>query len=207
LLALDSNASPSLPAKRPWAYFITFSCYGTKLHGRSDGSVDRHNSGWKGRYLHPSRTFENYERALLRDKPVVLNPTEREIVLDAIRQVCSHENWTLHAAHVRSSHVHIVVTAGPPPEIVMTKFKAYASRALNAHHGEKEKRWSRHGSTIWLWDAAKADEAVHYVVVQQGRPMAMYQNPGRWDSYIEAASRVQEPAEAETEPNESEPRL
>jgi hypothetical protein len=28
------------PNSRPLAYFITFSCYGSRMHGADDGSVD-----------------------------------------------------------------------------------------------------------------------------------------------------------------------
>jgi hypothetical protein len=66
----------------------------------------------------------------------------------------------------------------------MAKFKAYASRALNLVSGNKPKRWTRHGSTAWLWGPRRVDEAVDYVARQQGRPMAAYENPKRWEEYL-----------------------
>ena len=50
--------------------------------------------------------------------------------------------------------------------------------------GAKAKRWTKHGSTVWLWEPNKVDEAVDYVVLRQGRPLAVYENPNRWDDYL-----------------------
>ena len=66
----------------------------------------------------------------------------------------------------------------------MAKLKAYASRSLNRLFGGKAKRWTKHGSTVWLWEPHKVNEAVDYVVRQPGRPLAVYENPNRWDNYL-----------------------
>lgn len=65
----------------------------------------------------------------------------------------------------------------------MHKLKAYAGRALNQNYGKKNHRWTRHGSTAYIWKALQVDSAVDYVVRQQGRPMAVYQNPNRWQQF------------------------
>ena len=70
--------------------------------------------------------LHEYERRLLRISPVRLDVNERGTVLTAIREVCRHERWTLHAAHVRSNHVHVVAAADCDPDLIMAKFKAYA---------------------------------------------------------------------------------
>jgi REP element-mobilizing transposase RayT len=163
---------------------LTFSCYGTRLHGRADGSVDRAHNAWKGRCLNPNAALHDYEERLLRVCPVLLDENERGTVLTAIREVCLHDGWALHAAHVRSNHVHVVVSADCDPNVVMARLKAYASRALNARFGPLPKRWTRHGSTLWLWDHREVDKAVGYVLQEQGRPMARYENPGRWQDYL-----------------------
>lgn len=66
----------------------------------------------------------------------------------------------------------------------MAKLKAYASRSLNRLFRDKRKRWTRHGSTVWLWEPRKVDEAVDYVVRQQGRPLAACENRNRWNDYL-----------------------
>jgi REP element-mobilizing transposase RayT len=97
-------------------------------------------------------------------------------VLETLKEVCRHRGWNLLAAHVRSSHVHVLVEAETPPEKVMNEYKAYASRALNRLGGEKggQKRWARHGSTRWLWNDQDVRDVIHYVVEEQGEPMAVF---------------------------------
>ncbi|HEX4149187.1 MAG TPA: transposase, partial [Pirellulales bacterium] len=81
-----------------------------------------------------------------------------------------HRGWRLWAAHVRSRHVHVVVTGQPTPEKVMNDFKSYASRALNESGPAAQggKRWTRHGSTRYVNDPAHLDRAIQYVLERQG---------------------------------------
>jgi REP element-mobilizing transposase RayT len=109
-----------------------------------------------------------------------LDLAERDVVLRAIRRVCHHEEWTLYAAHVRMTHVHLLVEAKPAPEKVMGKLKAYASRALNDSFGQRSKRWSRHGSTRRVWSPTELEATLRYVLDRQGERMACYENPDRW---------------------------
>src|SRR5580704_7660823 len=51
--------------------------------------------------------------------PYGLDQARREVVLQAIQEICRHRNWDLLAAHVRTNHVHVVVGAEVPPEKVM----------------------------------------------------------------------------------------
>ena len=77
---------------------------------------------------------------------------------------------------MRSNHVHVVVEAEVPPEKVMNDLKAYSSRALNqlARQQPSRRRWAGHGSTRWLWKDWDVREAIHYVVGEQGEPMAVF---------------------------------
>ncbi len=102
---------------------------------------------------------------------------ERDIVLASVHFVSEYEGWTIYAAHIRSTHVHIVVYAAAEPEKVLGKFKAYSSRALNQRFGGQVKRWSRHGSTVYLWDTHQLAGAIDYVVHGQGPAMSCYLNP------------------------------
>ena len=81
------------------------------------------------------------------------------------------------AAHVRSNHVHLVVTGDAKPERMMTEFKAYATRALNRVDlgTANQTRWTRHGSTRWLDSDDAVARAVRYTVDEQGTPMAVYE--------------------------------
>jgi REP element-mobilizing transposase RayT len=183
-LALD--IAPERPAKEPRAYLLTFTCYGVKLHGDPRGSVDRKHPPPLGRYYPENARRVGYERKLMTHQSVSLDAAERATALNEILRTCAYEGWQLHAAHVRSAHIHIVATASRPPEDVMRELKAYLTRTLNDQFGRREKRWARHGSTVWLWDDAGLDRAVSYVVRDQGEPMALYVNPNLWPEYLDA---------------------
>jgi hypothetical protein len=156
----------------PWAYLLTFACYGERLHGDGRGSVDPAHNGWRTPYLDADPSRQCVERGRMRKVGVKFSASDRRIVLQSIRTVCEHQVWTLHAAHVRSTHVHVVLSSTAQPETVMTKLKAYASRALG-----QTKRWSRHGSTGDIWNPHQLHSAIDYVVHGQGTSMACYPNP------------------------------
>jgi REP element-mobilizing transposase RayT len=109
----------------------------------------------------------------MRDPRYVLDTDRREIVLKSIEQVCLHHNWTLIAVHVRTTHVHVLIDADSAPETIMHAFKAYASRNLNRHEAET-KRWTRHGSTRYLWRRDEVTEVADYVIRRQGEAMAVF---------------------------------
>ena len=63
----------------------------------------------------------------------------------------------------------------------MNTIKAYASRRLNESKldGQRIKRWTRHGSTRYLWREEEVEATIQYVVYEQGIPMAVYENKHR----------------------------
>jgi REP element-mobilizing transposase RayT len=109
--------------------------------------------------------------------PYKLDAGRRELVLKAIIEVRSHRGWTLFTAHVRTNHVHAVVGADVRPETVMNCFKSYASRALNRFGLDpvNRKRWTRHGSTRYLWNEEELPAAIAYVIEGQGEPMQVFE--------------------------------
>ena len=157
-------------------YFITFACYGAHLHGAETGSVDRHHNLFGGRFAEPDPGLELSVRRHMLQPPYLLDQESRTVVLAAMREACSYRGWALLAAHVRANHVHVVVKAEEQPERVMNAFKSYASRALNrlGRDGPIRTRWARHGSTRWLWKRQDLQEAIHYVVHEQGEPMTLF---------------------------------
>jgi len=169
----------------PLAYFITFHTYGTWLPGDEEGSVDfAHNvSGTPMLPPDPIREAEARER--MDQPPYTMDEPRRAIVLQAIQEVCTHRGWSLLASHVRTNHVHVVVFANRIPRKVMNDFKAYASRHLNDNGFDQHerKRWARHGSTRYLWQPDHVEAAIHYVVHEQGEPMAVYENLERNVTY------------------------
>jgi hypothetical protein len=101
--------------------------------------------------------------------------SDSTVVLETLKEVCRHRGWNLFGAYAQQSCA-CIVEAEIPPEKVMNDFKAYASRALNRLGGEKgcQKRWARHGSARRLWKDQDVRDAIHYVVEEQGEPIAVF---------------------------------
>ena len=116
------------------------------------------------------------KRGELAQEPYSMREREREVVRDAIVALCREKGWRLLAVHVRSNHVHVVVQVDRDAGRVMSDMKARASRALNraGFDDAKRKRWTRHGSTLHLFDEATVADKVDYTLHRQGVPMAFY---------------------------------
>ena len=59
----------------------------------------------------------------------------------------------------------------------MNALKSYSSRALNRKGFDERdrRRWTRHGSTRYLWRPQEVRQAIDYVVRGQGESMAVYE--------------------------------
>ncbi|WP_236254349.1 transposase [Mucisphaera calidilacus] len=144
-------------------YFLTWTTYGTRLHGDHRGSVDkRHHT--PGTPLIPTNVhFSRLDRSRLKNPPIILNPRQRQIVDQTIRDHCRHRSWTLHAINVRTNHVHTILSADVRPEVALGQLKAWSSRRLRQHHLAQERIWTTHGSTRWINTSEAFSHAVHYV--------------------------------------------
>jgi REP element-mobilizing transposase RayT len=162
----------------PLAYFTTFSCYGAHLHGQESTSVDRKHNKYGAPHLPPDEQRRQLSAKNMNQNQYILDNNRARIVLDAIIKTSIHWQWNLMAVHVRSTHVHVVIGALDYPEKIMNALKSYASRALNEAGFEtsKHKRWSRHGSTRYVWKVEELANAIQYVLHEQGEPMVVYEN-------------------------------
>lgn len=162
-------------------YFITFACYGARLHGAEAGSVDLRHNLPGAPLVEPDSMRVTFERNRMRQAPFFLDTESGAAVLEALHEVCASRDWTLFAAHVRTNHVHTAVEASVLREKVMNAFKAYASRRLNRAPPCEigRKHWARHGSTKWLRNDKDARVAIRCVVEEQGEPMAVFVLPNR----------------------------
>jgi hypothetical protein len=147
----------------PLADLITFTCYGTWLHGDERGSVDEEHNAFGTPVLSTDLERRARERDSLAEGDYSLDASRRRIALDALCEIAQRKGWILHAVHVRSNHVHIVVTASGPPERVMNDLKTAASRRLNRRFPAEQNRtrWTRHGSTRYLWTVEAVAEKIH----------------------------------------------
>jgi REP element-mobilizing transposase RayT len=159
------------------AYFITFTTYGTWLHGteKGFGSVEEDHNQYGSPFVSPDSAREQLALSLMTEPPYALSEPARRIVCDAMIALCSEKCWRLHALHVRSNHVHMVVSADREPGRLMSEFKARASRELNRLCVDtQEKRWTRHGSTRHLFTEDSVAAAIDYTLNQQGPRTAHY---------------------------------
>jgi hypothetical protein len=81
----------------PQAYLITFRCYGTWLHGDQRGSMDRKQNV----YGSPANRSQSVAVAVrlgsTQTPPLTLNSKHRQLIEEAIRDVCRHRKYSLHA--------------------------------------------------------------------------------------------------------------
>src|SRR2546421_422465 len=103
----------------PLAYLLTWTCYGQWLHGDERGSVNIEHNQFGEPWLAADANVKQEELTGMDQQAYRLDEPRRRIVLEAIQEVCRHRQWTLHAAHVRAHHVHVVVSGDATPEKMM----------------------------------------------------------------------------------------
>ena len=160
--------------KYPLAYLITFTTHGTWLHGDRRDSVNEEHNRFGEEFMPRNAGLNIKEQNLLKHPPIKLDASCRNIILQAILEVCKIRGWFAHSVHVRSNHVHIVVSGREEPEKMMRDFKIYATRAMKKS-GDKisaEKHWTRHGSTKYIWTKDRLRSSIEYVKNGQGNIMA-----------------------------------
>lgn len=157
-------------------YLITFSTYGSHLHGDPRGSVNREHNCFKSPMIGENGLLRDSERRSMKDVPYLLDDRRRAILLGVIQSVCAYREWELFAIHVRTNHVHVVVEARGNPLVAIQNFKQYGSRALNRAgiDGLSRKRWTEGGSARRLSDRDERERAIRYVAEGQGEPMALF---------------------------------
>lgn len=160
-------------------YLITWACYGTWLPGMV-GSVPRTQNRFGAPLPEANGAKARQSRNAMIQSPYQLDSIRREIILESLLRTCSFCGWTLLAAHVRTNHVHVVITGAAKPERMLNAMKAHCSHALNEPEldGTARRRWARHGSTRYLWTRDAVCSAIQYVVREQGVPMSVYEREG-----------------------------
>ncbi len=156
----------------PLAYFITYTTYGTWLHGDQRGSIIIKNS--IARKLDKHTRLYSHEHQQLKNAPVILDPAKRRIVLDTIIKHCDIRKWKLYAVHVRTNHVHIVVKADKSADNTAKELKSWPTRILRNNGYDIPQVWTDGKSKKMIFTEAKLKEKIHYVVYEQGEMMEYY---------------------------------
>lgn len=155
----------------PLAYYITWSCYGTRLHGDPRGTVDRNHNTPNTPFLAEDRTRNVHASERMSGPPYVLSNPARIVVEEVIRKHCQIREWSLLTVNVRTTHVHVVVNCHmrATPETAMEQFKAWATRRLReaGHATSEQKLRTEHGSTRWIDTSSSLAKAIDYVKHQQ----------------------------------------
>ena len=155
----------------PLGYFLTWSCYGTWLHGDERGLVDEDHAMPATPWLAPNPGREHVERRSMTGRAVTLNDPARNVIDETIRDHCRIKSWEVHALNVRTKHVHLVVSCPPEvsPEAAMNQLKAWCTRRLRVRglFGPDDQIWTKHGSTRWINNIKGLDAAIEYVLERQ----------------------------------------
>ena len=154
----------------PLAYLLTWTCYGTWMHGDVSGSVDDERNQFGEPFLPADMTRRCVESAHLKALPIILDDRSRANVRRTIEAHGLIRGWHLHAVNVRTNHVHVVVGCGEVrPEEAMNQFKAWCTRRLREEDCVvgQEHIWTKHGSTRYLWKEPSVARAVEYVLEHQ----------------------------------------
>lgn len=156
---------------QPIAYLITFTTYGTRLHGDDRGTVDDPHNQYGEPFRPTDTTLQKHREELLQHAPTLISPRMRRSIRLTIAEVCSTRGWHRHALNIRTNHVHTVVAfADAKATKVMGDLKAYSTRNLRADKliGQEEKVWTAGGSCRPIFDEDSLWRAVDYVENQQG---------------------------------------
>ena len=154
----------------PSGFLLTWTTFGTWLHGDERGSVRRElkKHGWPKIEADP--VMLQTMRRKLSQEPFLIKPGARGVIEDTITEVCEHRGWYLHAFNVRTNHVHVVVTGGVSPRKMSGDIKAYCTRHLRRLEiiSADRRVWTDGGSTRYLWNADDLGAAIDYVRNRQG---------------------------------------
>jgi REP element-mobilizing transposase RayT len=156
----------------PLAYFLTWTCYGTWLHGDGRLSVDRKHNGYGRPLLAADPRRASAQRRRMAHPEITLTADDRSLIERAIRETCEFRSWRVHAMDVRSNHAHLVVSGPAKPERIMQDTKSWGTRAMRdaGRIGPKQPLWTDHGSTIYIWTPEQLGEKVDYVQHRQDDP-------------------------------------
>ena len=152
------------------AYFLSWTVRGSWLHGDKRGSIDRDHNQHNTPFVEGNNARSDFERSEVSRPPIRLDDRMRPVIEQAIRDHCAHRSWTLHEVHVRTNHVHVVLSAPCEPENPLREFKAWATRRLREAGlvDENDRIWTRHGSTRYLFTDESLARAIRYVRDGQG---------------------------------------
>jgi REP element-mobilizing transposase RayT len=152
------------------AVLLTWTTYGTWLHGDSRGSNDRK----KNEPLPTDPVREATARGFMNFPALTLDARMRRVARETIEEHCQFRGWELRALNVRTNHVHVVISGGGSGQKVIGALKSRVTRMLRQAGLVKADQpvWTAEGGNVRSLrhpDAVSA--ACDYVRNQQGAPL------------------------------------
>ena len=143
----------------PFAYFITWTVYGTFLQGDERGSRRRR----KGNQA-PQPRLAAWRRERLKHTIELLDDSQQSVVEAEIERLAGFRGWNVWTKNAGTNHVHVVVTAnGYAGHTVRGQFKANCTRVLR-------EPWSKFiDRPIWTtggdWQCINTEDQLEQVTV------------------------------------------
>ena len=167
---------------RPFALFVTWTCYGTWLPGDHRGHVSnvllptaryQRSDDMPGTPFAPgdSRTRKRAV-SLQKYSTTRLSSVEAHAVAESLLQTAITEGWSILRAAIMFNHVHVVVCKCPcDGPAVRRLLKGRAHTDLSRSSREPRRWWTQGGSDRYLNDESSVSGAVRYVA-NQPNPLA-----------------------------------
>jgi REP element-mobilizing transposase RayT len=157
----------------PIAYLLTWTTYGTWLHGDERGSVDRKAKRPFRNFVPPNPRFEALRVEQLKFPPLLIAPKMRRVIREAIEQDCEFRQRKLFAVNVRTNHVHVVIAHAAAPDKMLHALKSRCTRMLRKSKllDPAQPVWTSGGSKTWLLNEEERADAIHYVLHEQGEAL------------------------------------
>jgi REP element-mobilizing transposase RayT len=181
LLLFGIRRVTSLCMAEPLAYFLTWTCYGTWLHGDPRGSVDRHRNRYDTPVYDRNSAWSDWSRNKLARPPVTLSSEARTIVEETIEAHCEYRGWSLIVKAVRTNHVHVIATVSDrPPDRAREELMGWCTRRLRERgiFAQKQPVWTEGGSGRQLWTQDALQNAIRYVQDGQGPDLRSVESRG-----------------------------
>jgi REP element-mobilizing transposase RayT len=155
----------------PLGFLLTWTTYGTWLHGDENGSVNRDNNVVGQPRIPANAIRVETLHAKLSQPPLTLDNAMRATAEAGIRAHADFRGWLVVAANVRTNHAHVVIgrTGEYHPDEILKQLKGAATRLLRSSGLVEPVRrvWTDGGSKRWLNDDDSFAKAVDYVLNRQ----------------------------------------
>ncbi|QOY90572.1 transposase [Paludibaculum fermentans] len=113
-----------------------------------------------------------------KSRPFLLEKPHRELILETIRKTSAATNYELLAAHIRTTHLHIILDTPSTPEQSMGDLKLACTMALKAANlaDAEDRIWADYGHIRPLRSPYALTQAINYILNGQGAPMDIYRD-------------------------------